>query len=342
MFLRQSTSQVVRFGPCLDKTNGVTEETSLTLAQGDMRLSKDGAAFAQKNASGNATHDSDGWYYTTLNATDTNTCGELILNVHQPANMLPVWVRWYVVEESIYDSLFAASAAGIDANQRVEVGAVLGTSQTAGDLAALIATVDSVADGIQTDLSNGTDGLGAIKGAVDAIPTSNPTASAIADAVLDEALSGHTSGGSLGKAVADIESDATAILADTNELQSDDVPGLIAALDTVVDRVEADTTAILADTNELQTDDVPGLIAALDTVVDRVEADTTAILADTNELQTDDVPGLIAALDTLIDAIKAKTDSMTYTKSNELDVNTKSINGATVVGDGNATPWDGA
>lgn len=48
MFLRQSTSQVVRFGPCLDKTNGVTEETSLTLAQGDMRLSKDGAAFAQK------------------------------------------------------------------------------------------------------------------------------------------------------------------------------------------------------------------------------------------------------------------------------------------------------
>ena len=45
----------------------------------------------------------------------------------------------------------------------------------------------------------------------------------IADAVLDEVLSGHTTAGTLGKAVADIE-------ADTNELQSDDVPGLIAAL----------------------------------------------------------------------------------------------------------------
>ena len=40
--------------------------------------------------------------------------------------------------------------------------------------------------------------------------------------------------------------------------------------------------------------------------------------------------------------IKAITDQMVFTKTNELDVNTQSINGATVVGDGNATPWDGA
>jgi len=125
-YLRQSTSQTIRFGPCLDKTDGVTEETALTLAQADMRLSKDGGAFAQKNASGNATHDSDGWYSTTLNTTDTNTVGELILNVHQPANMLPVWLRWYVIEEPIYDALFGGAATGFDANQRVDVGAWLG------------------------------------------------------------------------------------------------------------------------------------------------------------------------------------------------------------------------
>lgn len=41
-------------------------------------------------------------------------------------------------------------------------------------------------------------------------------------------------------------------------------------------------------------------------------------------------------------AIKAVTDQMIFTKANELDVNTQSINGAAVVGDGNATPWDGA
>ncbi|KKL94616.1 hypothetical protein LCGC14_1862870 [marine sediment metagenome] len=111
-FLRQSTAQTIRFGPCLDKTDGVTEETALTLAQADMRLSKDGGAFAQKSAAGNATHDSDGWYSTALSTTDTATVGELILNVHQPANMLPVWMRFYVVEEEVYDDLFAASAVG--------------------------------------------------------------------------------------------------------------------------------------------------------------------------------------------------------------------------------------
>ena len=112
MFLRQSTSQIIRFGPCLDKTDGVTEETALTLAQADMRLSKDGGAYAQKNATGNATHDSDGHYSTTLNATDTAIIGELRLNVHQPANMLPVWDRWWVLEEVVYDAIYGAAATG--------------------------------------------------------------------------------------------------------------------------------------------------------------------------------------------------------------------------------------
>lgn len=112
MFLRQSTSQVIRFGPCLDKTDGVTEETALTLVQADMRLSKDGGAFAQKNTTGNATHDSDGWYSTTLDATDTAIVGILKLNVHQPANMLPVWETFYVIEEEVYDDLFATSGVG--------------------------------------------------------------------------------------------------------------------------------------------------------------------------------------------------------------------------------------
>jgi hypothetical protein len=57
-------------------------------------------------------------------------------------------------------------------------------------------TVDTVVDGIQTDLSNGTDGLGAIKTAVDAV--SAPSAASIADAVWDEAIAGHLTAGSTG------------------------------------------------------------------------------------------------------------------------------------------------
>lgn len=105
--------------------------------------------------------------------------------------------------------------------------------------------------------------------------TTPPTAAAIADAVLDEALSGHVTAGTLGKAVADIETD-------TNELQTDNVPGLIAALNdptaaTIADAVWDEALSghvgagsagkaladVEADTNELQTDDIPGAIAAL-------------------------------------------------------------------------------
>lgn len=49
--------------------------------------------------------------------------------------------------------------------------------------------------------------------------TASVDTAAIADAVWDEALSGHTTAGSAGKAVADIETDATAILADTADMQ---------------------------------------------------------------------------------------------------------------------------
>lgn len=104
-----------------------------------------------------------------------------------------------------------------------------------------------------------------------------------------------------------IKTETAAIVADTNELQSDDVPGLISTLDAVVDTVKVDTAAILIDTNELQGDDVPTLISTLDAVVDTVKVDTAAILIDTNELQSDDVPTLISTLDAVVDTVKVDT-----------------------------------
>lgn len=109
-FLRQSTSQVARLGKFVDATDGVTAETALTIANTDILLSKDGGAFAAKN-SGGATHDSVGWYSATLDATDTATVGILEIDI-SVAGALPVFMRFYVVEEAVYDALFAASAAG--------------------------------------------------------------------------------------------------------------------------------------------------------------------------------------------------------------------------------------
>jgi len=127
-FLRQSTIQTIRFGPFLDKSDGVTEEVALTITQALRRISKDGGDFAQSGETGNSTHDEDGWYFDDLTAADTGTVGELILAVADPANHLPVWMRWWVIEEAIYDAIFGAAATGFDANQRVDLGSWLGVA----------------------------------------------------------------------------------------------------------------------------------------------------------------------------------------------------------------------
>lgn len=109
--LRQSTSQDIRFGPFVDSSDGFSPETALTITQSDMQLSKDGGTFTQKNAAGNATHDTDGWYSTTLNATDTDTVGILIMQVNA-TGALPVWVTYQVLSQDVYDSLYASGATG--------------------------------------------------------------------------------------------------------------------------------------------------------------------------------------------------------------------------------------
>ena len=86
--------------------------------------------------------------------------------------------------------------------------------------------------------------------------------------------------------------DLDAILADTNELQGDDVPGLIATLDAVVDTVKVDTAAILVDTSTT----IPGTITTIDGNVD-------AILVDTGTT----IPGTISTIDTNVDSILVDT-----------------------------------
>jgi len=78
-----------------------------------------------------------------------------------------------------------------------------------------------------------------------------PTAAQIADAVLDEALSGHVTAGSLGKAVADIETDATAILVDTGTTIPATLGTPAADISADIAAVKVDTAATLVDTAQI-------------------------------------------------------------------------------------------
>jgi len=92
----------------------------------------------------------------------------------------------------------------------------------------------------------------------------DPTAAVIADAVWDEAKAAHVGVGSFGEEV-QAHALSTEISA-LNNLSSADVTAAVPTavqIRTEIDSNSTQLTAILADTNELQLDDVPGLIAAL-------------------------------------------------------------------------------
>lgn len=106
--LKQSTVATLVLGPFVDDTDGKTAETALTVSQTDVRLSKNGGAFAQKADTTSATHMENGYYSCPLNTTDTNTLGRLVVAVTE-SGALPVWLEYMVVPAMVYDSLVAGS-----------------------------------------------------------------------------------------------------------------------------------------------------------------------------------------------------------------------------------------
>lgn len=111
--LRQSTSVDVPIGPFTDQTDGFSPETALTITQPDIRLKKNGGAWAQKNAAQTLSHEENGNYEVTLDATDTNTLGLLRLHVNE-SGALPVWEDFWVVTANFWDSLFSTDLLQVD------------------------------------------------------------------------------------------------------------------------------------------------------------------------------------------------------------------------------------
>lgn len=110
--LRQSTALDVLIGPFVDSGDGDAEETALTINRADVLLSKNGQTAVQKTDVTAAAHDADGFYNCELDATDTDTVGQLVLYVHV-AGALAVRHDFQVIEEATYDFLWVAGATPI-------------------------------------------------------------------------------------------------------------------------------------------------------------------------------------------------------------------------------------
>lgn len=128
-YLKQSTSVDVGIGPFLDESDGKTAETTLTITQPDVRLKKNNGNWAQKAAAQTLSHEENGWYEVTLDTTDTDTIGILLVAVHE-SGALPVWMEFHVLAANVYDSLFGAATDKL----QVDLVEMVGVSQSATDL----------------------------------------------------------------------------------------------------------------------------------------------------------------------------------------------------------------
>jgi len=168
---RQSTAFEFSVGPVLDASGAAVTDCVV----GDFKIKKTTGNYAALNGSATLTHVSAGTYDLVLTTSDTDTVGLATVSIDDGANACAP-VRLQVVEEAVYDALFAASAPGYVANAPVNVAQFGGTN---GTFNAGIPAVNTT----KIEGGDATDALSAASGG-----GGGATAEEVADAVLAAAI----------------------------------------------------------------------------------------------------------------------------------------------------------
>lgn len=153
-YLRQSTASQARLiGPFIDDTDFKTASTGLTIANTDIKVRANGTTLSNKN-SGGGTHQVNGMYSVSWDATDTANVGELFFSV-KVAGALQVFGSYVVLEEDVYDAYFAASAPGVPARlNRAMKGITLGTVDSGATTTSIPTSSLSPAAGVADQFKN--------------------------------------------------------------------------------------------------------------------------------------------------------------------------------------------
>lgn len=285
--LKADTSIKVIIGPVVAVGDGFVPITTLAISSADEAEIMKHDASAVTDISGNtfaAITSMDGYYNLTITAGQLDTEGMLTIGINDDSLCLPVRHDFMVVNANVYDSLYGAATTDYLQVDTIQVGGV----------------TEDIATETKQDI---------IDTNVDQIETAVITNAAGVDVAAD---------------IIALKAETALIVADTNELQSDDVPGLIAtaqsdldiitgvsgvnlltATQTSIDAIETDTgTTLQAELDAIQAaviTNAAGVDIAADIIA--LKAETVSILADTNELQSDDVPTLIATAQADLDII---------------------------------------
>ena len=297
--------------------DGVDLITNATFAAGDIVIMKDEGAEANTT---NLPTDEGTGYSLVLTATEMSAARVRLYIIDQTGTK--VWLDVSIGIET-YGNASAEHAFDLDTASTAQTGdnyARLGAPAGAS-ISADISTVDTVVDGIQTDLNNGTDGLGAIKA---------DTAAILVDTADLQANQGNwvtATGFATAANLSTMQTDVDAILIDTGELQTNQGDWLTAtsfATEAKQDLMQTDVSAILVDTAEIgtagagltninlpnQTMDITGnLSGSVGSVTGgATSAAQTTAQNDLNIITGADGVNLLSGTQASIDAIEADTD----------------------------------
>jgi hypothetical protein len=155
IFLKQSTATTVVVGPMVDSTDA-SPETGLTLIQSEILVWKEGGtSFNAKNSATAATHRGYGMYTVPLDATDTNTLGQLHVAVYE-AGVLVAQREYMVIKDHVYDTFFGSDFLQVDVKQIASTGpAATKLAASAGTIVS--GTVDDSANAPTTTVFEAAD-----------------------------------------------------------------------------------------------------------------------------------------------------------------------------------------
>lgn len=134
-FLKSNTATRVTVGPFLDKTDGITPKTALTVTNCHLTLMVDNGGVptltldASATASGGSNDmvhvagDAAGFYDLELIAAEVNYFGRAIIAITDAATHCPVWHEFWILPAGLYD-LFAGDTAWNEALQKNKLSLV--------------------------------------------------------------------------------------------------------------------------------------------------------------------------------------------------------------------------
>ena len=132
MFIRQNSTSQILVGPAIAIGDGYTMTAALDVSTADSAqayLAGDGTNVDITGYTWAAHASIDGMYELTLQAPISDTVGEVGIVIEDVSLCLPIYQRYYVVEETVFDALFAASSLGFSATTTITGAAPSSTTK---------------------------------------------------------------------------------------------------------------------------------------------------------------------------------------------------------------------